>query len=947
MTNNFYDILREVRKSGISWDLETFGLSSQHRAYSSSISPWGTKRPETTFIRPEASDLANASVFGRRGYEKATKAGVTYVERGDFPTRFLSALDKTKFVVGHNLNYDFNTFSREYKEHPLYEKIQAKLQPFTNSQIEALEEAGNFGNSRFFKNRLNPLGGTGISSAMNKDFGHTDYLRAYKKYKNYLSSVLNTEGRVGVLDTQILTKMMAGLAEQGGLVSWGGTPGMGSKLEYLASSIGIDTSGAHGEMDTVYNQPVAEALMNDIDKLGSFVEERVKSTGSRQPGRMPFVKTISDINSSAKLGLSSDSIRMLSMLKNVESATAKYGQYGNVSLSKYNAILKIENAAVEMQNTGRITSKSSSAEASIFSSEKEMIDSYSKFYSMEAEEVKNIYENTKRSISGRTAQEIDAMMDGTRSIFHSSLFDNLNLKSSSRSPHVANPSSSLKSAIFSRNTAKIIGGVGVAVVAATAYSMFTDSGNKKNLSPIEGLHPGAGPMSVGRQKIQNDTDFGSPLKMTNGISKAFDFVSEALGHFSKTVRANKGLIAATAIPGFAYGWHKGTKEGNISWGQAGSAIALDMADDLLIAGGPILAKRVPFINKLKPLLESPYVEKGGMAFFGFSTGKLAGEILAKSFFSGKDDNFNTIEGLRHGGVAEQGRKRWTDFGSGYQGPNPQLSPEYNNAKDVYRFQQFRASKIGLSEEEMYEYMTQEDPEMSEYVQASASAGTALHEYMQAQEYKQGTIYAHEKLVTNERAGIAGHIDEITNLGVGDIKTVSPQIFREIQKAGKYKPQHYAQVQFYLGTTGQERGYIKYVNRANINQQKLFQFDFNPRYYESLISKVERTRARVLEDISRGRLNPLSLPKAASIETLKEDQENVATPLQMAQSIDEKRRIFKEEMEYLSTIKRGMPKAGAGYDRIKSANSKKIEQSMVSTQGIGLHIHENRNKHGVI
>ena len=40
-------------------------------------------------------------------------------------------------------------------------------------------------------------------------------------------------------------------------------------------------------------------------------------------------------------------------------------------------------------------------------------------------------------------------------------------------------------------------------------------------------------------------------------------------------------------------------------------------------------------------------------------------IGAYMMFSGKDDDYNTIEGLRHGGMAEQMRKQLTDFGSGW------------------------------------------------------------------------------------------------------------------------------------------------------------------------------------------------------------------------------------------------------------------------------------------
>ena len=54
-----------------------------------------------------------------------------------------------------------------------------------------------------------------------------------------------------------------------------------------------------------------------------------------------------------------------------------------------------------------------------------------------------------------------------------------------------------------------------------------------------------------------------------------------------------------------------------------------------------------------------------LAIAGAALGLFATKPL--SWFSGKDDNWNTIEGLPHGGVAEKKRRQMTDFGSGYQG----------------------------------------------------------------------------------------------------------------------------------------------------------------------------------------------------------------------------------------------------------------------------------------
>jgi predicted Ser/Thr protein kinase len=59
---------------------------------------------------------------------------------------------------------------------------------------------------------------------------------------------------------------------------------------------------------------------------------------------------------------------------------------------------------------------------------------------------------------------------------------------------------------------------------------------------------------------------------------------------------------------------------------------------------------------------------GGSGIFGkaIATGFVA-SALTYGLFSGKDDNYNTIEGLGHKGIAPQLRKENTDFGSGYRG----------------------------------------------------------------------------------------------------------------------------------------------------------------------------------------------------------------------------------------------------------------------------------------
>ncbi len=70
--------------------------------------------------------------------------------------------------------------------------------------------------------------------------------------------------------------------------------------------------------------------------------------------------------------------------------------------------------------------------------------------------------------------------------------------------------------------------------------------------------------------------------------------------------------------------------------------------------------------------ENPWLKRAGTVIgehkLGFGIALGIGALLAVKplqYFSGKDDEYNTIEGLKHGGEAEKMRHRMTDFGSGW------------------------------------------------------------------------------------------------------------------------------------------------------------------------------------------------------------------------------------------------------------------------------------------
>ncbi len=80
---------------------------------------------------------------------------------------------------------------------------------------------------------------------------------------------------------------------------------------------------------------------------------------------------------------------------------------------------------------------------------------------------------------------------------------------------------------------------------------------------------------------------------------------------------------------------------------------------------PIIPKKIvsPVIERSSQFLT---IEKGLWKKIGIGAGILVGAgILYNNLFSAKDDNYNTIEGLPHGGMAEQSRQVHADFGSGW------------------------------------------------------------------------------------------------------------------------------------------------------------------------------------------------------------------------------------------------------------------------------------------
>jgi len=203
----------------------------------------------------------------------------------------------------------------------------------------------------------------------------------------------------------------------------------------------------------------------------------------------------------------------------------------------------------------------------------------------------------------------------------------------------------------------VLFGGGLLATGVLAYYLF--SGKDDAYNTIEGMSE----KGIAAQLRKQNTEFGSGWR---------GLLLDTAKEFGRSVKTYKGTILATGAVGLIYGYQKGKKEGEIKWGQFASLIAMDMADDVLLFGTMVASRKFPGLEKIKPYIEHPYVKQAGMGLFGFTIGKLTGEIGA-NLFSGKDDAYNTIEGLSHKGIAQQKRRQLTDFGSGYRGQEDSIS----------------------------------------------------------------------------------------------------------------------------------------------------------------------------------------------------------------------------------------------------------------------------------
>lgn len=302
-------------------------------------------------------------------------------------------------------------------------------------------------------------------------------------------------------------------------------------------------------------------------------------------------------------------------------------------------------------------------------------------------------------------------------------------------------------------------------------------------------------------------------------------------------------------------------------------------------------------------------------------------------FSGKDDEYNTIEGFKEEGLASDIRKSLTDFGSGYQGDRQgkyvKKRAHYRRGKRVEEHYAYYKGRIsgkddahntieGLREEGIAgairkvgtefgsgykgpnpwlhpEYNQAEDvprlnmmrasklgvpekelykyftekEEAPEWLMAAASAGTALHLLEGAKKYKAGLTSGVETFEFDSGTRISGHIDIVYP---GNIPSDIKTVSWKRYKHLQKKgafERHVSQLNWYMNQLGAKEGLLEYVVRDKPDVRKVVRVPYSQELYDKDIQKLEKVRAQVRSEVASGQLDPANLPKTASLKRLQQ------------------------------------------------------------------------------
>lgn len=1029
---NIEQFKKILAERGYIFDVETGGLASAyHRMFSYAFMPVAGK-PEDAIVRFQHwqgiggdKEFSRWSYFSKKLFEETLASdpeiakAYAYERSGQglstllhffeesLPKDFAEIGKAGNILVGHNITFDLNALEAELLAKGKIEelnKLKAAFGLSEQQRLRAIVDPENIINQKLFSYKI-------ASQSVGKG---TTYATAYKQYISAIAERIKT-GNVAVYDTATAMRLMMGMAQEKGLINFGGDLFTGTKVDIIARALGLQQQ-AHDWTDILYTQKILKWQQEAFKELeqGFLSKKNLKVLEFIRDIQEPLAKAnferrlaeMAAYDVALQKGwLSKEDIYFAGSEENLNKyldyfAKGKKGKQPKFLYHFYDIAGQGPKGP-----TKDVLSKPYFKASSVFDIIDEKLFNKNSFYAKYKDLTKE-YAYKKYSEYYFKFQQAASAEEVFQEINEITNIDKIISQSKNAQSILEEANSAFKWSGLKKGL--LIGGLAIAGIGLYAYlsgkrryeknkdvEEYTDSvqssrdllHGRSNIN-IEGLHPGGG---INQYTVDTFTDFGSGWQAfkNKGIDLLQRLSTVTVGthgplHSIGIIKAHKDLVGK--YPTFKefvsiflhdIGYLKTGVVNDLRHPELGASIARrlfgqDMANYIL-GHSATYAKEFNIPLSELYILDKVwhnYVPEGLLRFAGkmeVGSYKLAGEdykrVLEKSqrmlrnikdYLHGR--TLDNIEGLHPGGgINEDIIKAMTDFGSGllmFGGLSKAFhnddifDEEINKAEDIPAYQLIRGSKIGLPYHELYKELTQANKEPSEYVEATARTGTALHKYLEARGYELFPKYQSEVLVYEPSAQITGHIDEIIAGKISDIKTVEAWKLQKVRETQQPYPMHRAQVMFYMGATGLKRGQIKYVNRESPSDYEIIPVNFNAREYEALLRKARAVRRQIAQELAQGLLDEANLPKTASLERLIEHEKNKPTPEEEVERKEEYWEIYTKELEKLKSIKRGMPSSGPGYERIMARN-KRVTSHYNNHQGLGLFIYENRNQHHVM
>jgi len=166
----------------------------------------------------------------------------------------------------------------------------------------------------------------------------------------------------------------------------------------------------------------------------------------------------------------------------------------------------------------------------------------------------------------------------------------------------------------------------------------------------------------------------------------------------------------------------------------------------------------------------------------------------------------------------------------------------------------RGSVIGGTEQEIIDSWLNPMKELEgDGVEDVVDFGSFAHRAIQHQINDLGILVGAETSIYDKEHNISGTIDAIVN---GDSGPEIVDIKTQGSKGWGHTPDKYIdQINTYMAITGYHRAHLAFVNRDNMSQTRIEDYDFDPERWKNTLEKVERARAVVQQMSADGDVSP--------------------------------------------------------------------------------------------